>query len=429
MKIKLNKKGILLSILSLFLIFIIGTVLFFNAIPKEKRLLDILESEYSFDDPEFILESGLLIGRPWKNNNSIEVLENGEEIYESMLDAINDAEFSITFETYEYYGEEAAQRFSEAFTAAAERGVKVHALIDFVGSIDATDEQLEMMEEAGVEVIRWRDPSWYQTARFNHRTHRKLLIVDGKVGFTGGANVGDDWLGGIENGAYKDYHYKMEGPIVSELQAAFSENWVAASGSLLKGSTYYSEQDSAGNKMMQISSSHPREGTQKMRKMFLYSMATARDTVRFATAYFYPDQTFLDALQKTAERGVTVQVLVPGESIDQGFVRHASVNNWRGILESGVEMYEYQPTMYHAKLMIADNRMVSVGSSNLDNRSFRLNDETNVNILSEEFASEMILKYEYDKGQAERYTLEMWENRPYSQRFYGWVTQLFGAHL
>ncbi|REL33858.1 cardiolipin synthase B [Rhodohalobacter sp. SW132] len=422
-------KGILISLLTLFLVFLIGTVLFFNAVPKEKRLLELINTDHSIEDPEFIYESCLLIGRPWTKNNQIEVLENGEEIYDSMVEAINSAERTITFETYEYYGDEAAQRFSEAFSAAAERGVKVHALLDFIGSVNATDEQLEMMEEAGVELIRWRKPSWYQFARFNHRTHRKLLIIDGNIGFTGGANVGDNWLGSVENGAYKDYHYKIRGSLVSELQASFSENWTSASGRLIYGNDYFSIQDSAGNKKMQVSSSHPREGKQKMRKMFIYSMASARDTVRFATAYFYPDQLFLDALQETAERGVTVQILVPGESIDKGFVRHASVNNWRGILESGVEIYEYQPSMYHAKLMIADNRMVSMGSSNLDNRSFRLNDETNVNILSEEFAATMTELYKNDKSEAERYTLKMWENRPYSNRLYGWVTELFGAHL
>jgi len=426
---QLNSRTIPIAILVLFGIFLIGTVLFFNAMPQEKRVLESIDAFYSVNDSGFKRESGILAGREWVGGNSVTVLENGEAIYSAMLDAIRSAEKTLTFETYQFHDGEVGYEFAEALADAARRGVKVHALLDFVGSIDSSRDQLNLMEDAGVELIRWREPAWYQLARFNYRTHRKILIMDGRVAFTGGANITDDWIGGVENGAFRDFHYKLQGPVAAELQGAFSENWVTSTGKLLSGPMYYPELEESGNLMMQVTSSHPQEGVKKMRKKFLYALASARVNIRLATAYFYPDQSFLDALEDAANRGVHVQILVPGESIDKGFVRHASVNRWRGILESGVEIYEFQPSMYHAKLTIIDDYFVSVGSSNLDNRSFRLNDETNVNILDERFAAEMAAFYNNDLDYSERYTLEDWDNRPLRSRIAGRITQIFGSHL
>lgn len=426
---QLNRRTIPLIILICFGIFLTGAVLFFNAIPKEIRVLDSINAHYDVRDAGFQRESGLLTGREWVSGNSISVLENGEAIYSAMLDAIRSAEESVTFETYQFHDGKVGNKFAEALAGAADRGVRVHVIMDYVGSIDASEDQLERMRDAEVELIRWRNPAWYQIARFNYRTHRKLLIKDGRIAYTGGANITDDWIGGIEHGAFRDFHYELRGPVTAELQGAFSENWVASTGKLLSGPAYYPELEEAGNLLMQVISSHPQEGVKKMRKMFLYALASARESIRLTTAYFYPDKSFLDALEDAANRGVHVQILLPGESIDKGFVRHASVNLWRGILEAGVEIYEFRPSMYHAKLAIIDDYLVSIGSSNLDNRSFRLNDETNVNILDGTFAKEMIRFYNHDLDYSERYTLEEWENRPLRSRIAGRMTQFFGWHL
>lgn len=253
-------------------------------------------------------------------------------------------------------------------------------------------------------------------ARFNHRTHRKLLVVDGKIGYTGGANTADDWLPDPEDGGYKDFHFRFVGPVVNSLQAAFSENWVSARGELLTGEMWYPASDSSGSVLAQVTTSHPREGKHIVRKMLLHSISSATDRVRIGSAYFFPDDGFIEALVRTQERGVQVQILVPGEEIDQNYLRYASQTLWGDLLKAGIEIYEYQPTMYHAKLMIVDDNFVTLGSTNFDNRSFRLNDETNVNILDEEFAAEMINYFESNLEESVLFTLEDWENRPLWQK-------------
>ncbi|MFV8834909.1 phosphatidylserine/phosphatidylglycerophosphate/cardiolipin synthase family protein [Aquisalimonas sp.] len=409
--------------------FVIGNIILFNALPKPKRLDQPVHVDYGVSDPQFQRTMGALMQNPITGGNRIALLEDGEAIYDAMLDAINDAEHSVTFETYEFWGEEAAGAFAYALSEAAERGVAVHALLDYIGSAAANPDKLERMEDAGVELIRWRKPSWYELARFNHRTHRKLLVTDGDIGFTGGANVADNWLPDDDGEAYRDNHFRLEGPVVGGLQAAFMENWLDASGALLLAEAYFPELDDAGELPMQVVSSAPREGYHRMRKMFLYAIAAAEERITIGTAYFYPDPAFLDALADAADRGVEVRILVPGDSIDKGFVRHASVNRWEPMLEAGVALYEYQPSMYHSKLISIDDQWASIGSTNLDNRSFRINDETNVNIYDATFARDIRQLVEQDLDNAERYDLERWRERPWHKRLAGWLTMTIGGHL
>ncbi|SEP08830.1 phospholipase D-like domain-containing protein [Aquisalimonas asiatica] len=408
---------------------VIGNIVLFNALPKPKRLQQPVEVDYGVSDPQFQRTMGVLMQTPIVDGNRIALLEDGEAIYAGMLEAIDDAEHSITFETYEFWGEEAAGAFASALSEAAERGVAVHALLDFIGSAAADPDKLEQMKDAGVELIRWREPSWYELARFNHRTHRKLLITDGTTGFTGGANVADNWLPDDDGEAYRDNHFRLEGPVVGNLQAAFMENWLDASGTLPLGEAYFPELDDAGELPMQVVNSAPREGYHRIRKMLLYAIAAAEEQITIGTAYFYPDPDFLGALTDASDRGVTVRILVPGDSIDKGFVRHASVNRWEPMLEAGVEIYEYQPSMYHSKLLSIDDQWASIGSTNLDNRSFRINDETNVNVYDTAFARDIRHLVEEDLDDAERYDLERWQDRPWHKRLAGWLTMTIGGHL
>ena len=424
-----RKSFLIVTVALLSVAFVIGNVVFFNATPKPKRLHQPVQVDYGVSDPQFERTMSALMQNPVTSGNSIALLENGEAIYASMLAAIAEAEHSVTFETYEFWGEEAAGAFATALSEAAERGVAVHALLDYIGSTEANPDTLERMEDAGVEVIRWREPSWYQLARFNHRTHRKLLITDGETGFTGGANVGDDWLPGRDGEAYRDNHFRLKGPVVANLQAAFMENWLDASGALLLGEAYFPKLGDAGEVSLQVVNSAPREGYHRMRKMFLYAIAAAEERITIGTAYFYPDPDFLDAVADAANRGVKVRILVPGDSIDKGFVRHASVNRWESMLQAGVQLYEYQPSMYHSKLMSIDDQWVSIGSANLDNRSFRINDEANVNIYDETFARDIRHLVEEDLDDAERYDLERWRQRPWHKRLAGWLTMTVGGHL
>ncbi|MCL5424423.1 MAG: phospholipase D-like domain-containing protein [Gammaproteobacteria bacterium] len=426
---KRRTRLITLTAIVMTLVFSVGSVLFFNATPKPKRLLEPVIVDFDTSDAVFRRSMGLILEQPIVAGNRIEPLMDGEAIYAAMLDAIDAADVSITFETFEFWGEEATEPFVEALIAAAERGVVVHALIDYVGSMSAADSKFERMLDAGVEVIRWRKPSWYELTHFNHRTHRKLLMVDGRTGFIGGANITDSWLPDDDGLAYRDHHFRVEGPVVGNMQSAFVDTWLDASGRLLLGDAYFPELTAQGELDAQMVTSTPSEGRHRMRKMLMVAIATAEQRITLGSAYFYPDEEFLKSLIEARERGVEINILLPGDSIDKGFVRHASVNRWRPMLEAGVGIYEYQPSMYHAKLISIDDRWASIGSTNLDNRSFRINKEGNLNVYDEDFARYVRELVEDDIRQAVRYDLERWDNRPWRKRLAGWVSMLAGAHF
>ncbi len=428
--VRLSFKMIAVSAAGLFLLYLLGSILFFNATPKDKRVKVQIQSTYSVADPEFKRVSGVIAGRQWVNGNHIEIFDRGQDVFGAMIDDIRNAEKSITKETFVFMGEKVATSFSDALAEAAGRGARIHFIMDYIGSAFATDEQLNTMRDAGVNVERWRKPSWYQIARFNHRTHKKLLVIDGKVAYTGGVNTADPWVPDIEEGGYKDYHFRLTGPIVNEIQGSFSENWVASRGELLVGDRYYTSPDTAGSLPMQVTSSNPREGQKRVRKMLLHAIASAGESIRIGSAYFFPDNDVIAALIDAAERNVTVTILTPGDKIDQNYVRRASHTLWGDLLEAGIEMYEYQPAMYHAKLMIVDDYFVTIGSTNFDNRSFRLNDEANVNILDREFALKMSEHFDRDLVTSQRITLQDWQARPYRYKIYGWLTaKTIGAYL
>jgi len=428
--IKISVKKIVAAVLGLLVLYLLGTVLFFNATPKKKRVTEPIQTAYNVTDPEFKRISGIIAGRQWVDGNHIEVLQRGQDVFRAMLDDIKSAEKSITKETFVYFGDEVAAPFANALSEAARSDVNVHFLMDFVGSALASGELLDTMREAGVHLERWRRPSWYQLARFNHRTHRKLLVVDGRAAYTGGVNTADPWMPDLNEGGYKDYHFRLTGPIVNEIQGAFSENWVSSRGELLTGERYYPEPDTTGTLSMQVTSSHPREGQKKVRKMLLHAIASADESIRIGSAYFFPDSGFLQALVDATERGISVTILTPGEKIDQNYVRMASHTLWEDLLKAGIDMYEYQPTMYHAKIMIVDDYFVTIGSTNFDNRSFRLNDEANVNILDREFGLKMSGFFDKDLEQSMQITLEDLQNRPLRHKIHGWiVAKTIGAYL
>jgi len=407
---------------------IIGNIIAFNALPVPKRMSDGLELDYGVRDPQFRQTLKGLLHNPIVPGNDAEVLTDGEAIFAAMVEAIDEAEHSVTFETYEFFGERAAGALAEALSRAAGRGVEVRALVDFIGSTRASQSKFDLMEEAGVKLERYRAPKWYKLDSINYRTHRKILVVDGRVGFIGGANIADPWLADGDGPGYRDHHFRLRGPIVAGLQGTFAENWLNASGVLLEGDRFFPSLEPEGELSMQVVKSAPHEGRKRVRGTLLYALAAAQEEFTASTAYFYPDVAFLEALKLAVDRGVRVRILMPGGSMDKGFVRHASINRWRDILEAGVELYEYQPSMYHAKLISVDDYWSTFGSTNLDNRSFRINDEANVAVWGEPFAVFIRELVEQDLQQAERFTLQDWEDRPMNKRLLGWVAGLFGAH-
>jgi cardiolipin synthase len=251
----------------------------------------------------------------------------------------------------------------------------------------------------------------------NNRTHRKLLVVDGRVGFTGGVGIADNWLGHAQDPEHwRDSHFRIEGPAVAQMQATFMDNWIESGGELLDGPAYFPPLDPAGDERAQAVLSSPGGGTENLRLMYLMSFGGARKNIRLGTAYFVPDDLTLRALVEARQRGVRVQVLVPGKLTDVPVTRNASRALWGDMLRAGVEIYEYQPTMYHVKMLVVDGHWASIGSANLDNRSFRLNAEANLNVLDPPFAAEQARVFDADIARARQITFDEWQNRPFGEK-------------
>jgi len=306
----------------------------------------------------------------------------------------------------------------------------VHVLLDWVGAGKMDDELLELMQGAGVEVLKYHPLRWYNLGRLNNRTHRKLLIVDGRVGFTGGVGIADEWLGNAEDpDHWRDSHYRVVGPAVAQMQAAFMDNWIKTNSLVLHGEEYFPAIDTAGPHLAQVFTSSAGEGSESVRLMYLLSIASARRSIRISASYFVPDSLSLETLVSARERGVEVEIIVPGEHIDAEVVRKASRGRWGRLLEAGVKIYEFQPTMYHCKVMIVDETWVSVGSTNFDNRSFSLNDEANLNILDPEFAAAQSVVFEADRARSREITLEAWRRRPWTEKLKEWAAGLLRSQL
>jgi cardiolipin synthase len=389
-----------------------------------------LRHEYGVDDPLFLRSMEHLVQPGLLPSNRVSSLINGNQIFPAMLEAIRNADRSITLETYIYWSGSVGQQFAEALAERARAGVKVHVLVDWVGARKLDTYQFDMMREAGVELYRYNPLVWYNLARLNHRDHRKLLVVDGKVGFIGGVGIADQWLGDADSpGHWRDSQFRVEGPVVGQMQAAFMDNWMKTSARVLHGPDYFPELLPAGDHYAQVFKSSPREGTESVRLMYLLSIAAARKNLRLSVPYFVPAGLTIRELVEARERGVDVEIIVPGARTDAPIVRYASRAQWGKLLKAGVKIYEYQPTMYHCKMMIVDDVWVSVGSANFDTRSFRLNDEANLNVFSPAFAAEQIRIFEADKQKAREYTYAEWKRRSLWKRFMEHVTAPFRSQL
>lgn len=367
--------------------------------------------------PQFRRDISLLFGHMLLDGNRVDALHNGDEIFPAMLSAIHSAERSVNLETFVYWQGQIATDFAEALAERARAGVKVNVLLDWLGSQQMRPELIDLMEEAGVVVKRFRPLSWYSLDRFNNRTHRKLLIVDGKTGFTGGVGIAQEWTGNAEDEDHiRDDHYRVEGPVVGQMQAAFMDNWQKAEGQLLHGEDYFPKLAPAGNLTAHSVTSSPGAGGESARSMYLLAVTAAQQSIDIGAAYFVPDDLLVEALVKASERGVQIRIQTAGEQSDSDITRHASRGKWGPLLQAGIEIYEYQPTLYHTKLMVIDRHWTMVGSTNFDARSFRLNDENNLNVLDSGFAEQQIKVFEQDLLQSKKYTYERWENRPWTHK-------------
>ena len=365
---------------------------------SEKRLARPVEHLAAPGDPVFRQELNTLLGPSLVGGNRIATLENGDQIFPAMLEAIRSAKKTVNFETYIFTDSDAAKAFAQALAERARTGVKVHVIMDSQGSRGAGRENLRVMREAGVEMHKYHTIFSLDPRRYNHRTHRKLLVIDGKIGFIGGVGIAKQWQGNADSPEHwRDTHYRVEGPVVAELQAAFMDNWLKTSGALLHGPDYFPPPENRGPVLAQAFGSSPREGSINVILMDELAIAAATKSVKIEHAYFVPDRQLMSVLCDAARRGVDVQIITPGEHIDSKLVRHASRSRWPELLRAGAKIWEYQPTMIHCKLLIVDGLFVSVGSANFDNRSLRINDEANLNVLNADFAARQSAMFERDK--------------------------------
>ncbi len=394
-----------------------AVVLALNFTTGEKKIEQRIERLYGVDDPDFLRSMGVLLGPAIVNGNGFEVLLNGDRIFPAMLDAIRGARKSVTFESYIYWSGTVGRKFADALAERARAGVKVHVLLDWLGSGKMEAALLEEMKSKGVKIEKFHKPHWYNLARLNNRTHRKVLVVDGRTGFTGGVGISDLWDGNAQDPQHwRDTHFKARGPVVAQMQAVFLDNWIKATGEVLHGPDYFPALEAVGNGAAQMFSSSPSGGSESMQLMYLLSITAAKLSIDLSSAYFVPDGLTLRALVDAAKRGVRIRIVTPGEHTDTETVRRASRSLWGVLLEAGVEIHEYLPTMYHCKVMVVDGLWVSVGSTNFDNRSFRLNDEANLNIYDADFARRQIEIFEDDIRHSRRISLSQWQQRPLTEK-------------
>ena len=407
-----------------------GVVVALNLMGSEKKIERRIDKSYALDDPRFRHELGVLLGPQFTKGNLHHTLRNGDEIFPAMLGAIRDARRSITFETYIYWSGDIGREFAAALTERARSGVKVHVLLDWVGSAKMDERLMDEMAAAGVQIRKFHPPHWSQLGRFNNRTHRKLLVVDGRVAFTGGVGIAPQWTGNAQDPEHwRDSHFQVEGPVVAQMQAVFLDNWIKVSGEVLHGPDYFPALAPSGDSESQIFSSSPNGGSDSMQLMYLLVIAAASRSIDLSAAYFVPDDLTRQALRDALARGVKLRVVVPGPHIDSEAVRSASRAHWGELLAAGALIAEFQPTMYHCKVMIVDGSLVSVGSTNFDNRSFRLNDEATLNIHDPRFAQEQTAIFDADLARSRPISFAEWSARPLRERIGERFASLIDAQL
>lgn len=397
-----------------------------NFTAGEKKVQQQLPRLYSTASPDFERALGSLLGPGIVGGNAVTELLNGDQIFPPMLAAIQGAKKSITFETYIYWSGDIGKQFADALSERARAGVRVHVLLDWVGSAKMDESYLTEMKEAGVQIEKFHKPHWYNLARLNNRTHRKLLVVDGQVGFTGGVGIAPQWMGNAQDpDHWRDSHYLVRGPVVAQMQATFLDNWLKVTGKVLHGALYFPPIAPAGAQKAQMFSSSPSSGSESMQLMYHLAITAAERSIDLSVAYFVPDELTQKHLMDALARGVRVRFITPGEHTDTETVKAASRATWGPLLQAGALIYEYQPTMYHCKVMIVDQLLVSVGSTNFDNRSFRLNDEANLNVYDAAFAKRQTEVFEDDLKRSRRVTYEEWLNRPLREKAHekltGWL--------
>jgi cardiolipin synthase len=375
--------------------------------------------------PQYGLDHGLKVGSaefldsmagaagiPFFAGNAVTLLNNGDEFYPSMLKAIRDAEESITVEAYIYWAGAVGLEFAHALAEAAQRGVRVKVLLDAVGSSTIGSEILTTLTKSGCHLAWYNPIRITRLRRVNNRTHRKSLVVDGRIGFTGGAGIADHWTGNAQDEKHwRDLQIRIEGPAVRPLQTGFSQNWLEATGELVTGPDFYPAAVPDGPLELQTIMSSPETGASSVRIMYYLAMSAACTSIDIANPYFVPDHVSIDLFRDAVKRGARIRVMVAGRRNDAWLARFNSLRLYGALLGAGVEIYEYNRTMMHHKIMMVDGLWSTVGTANFDNRSFAHNEESNVCVCDKSFTRALTNAFERDIAVCERVSFDEWKRR------------------
>ncbi len=389
------------------------------------------DAQLDVGDVAFMRAAEALTGAPISTGDDVELLVNGDAIFPAFLETIRDAEHTINLVTYVCWRGDIVGDVAEALAEKARAGVEVNVLLDAVGTVKMESHHIEAMREAGVRVERFRPLKPYALRRLNNRTHRKILVADGRVGMTGGVGLAEEWTGNAQDpDHWRDTHVRVSGPAVLGLLGAFAENWLEATGDVLVGPHHLPDLDPVDDGgPMQVVRSSATVGDTAMEALYFLALACGRSRIDLTAAYFAPRPAFVDALCDAADRGVEVRILVPGPHIDKEFVRIAGRNSYDELLGCGVRIFEYQPTMLHAKTLCIDGVWSSVGSVNFDNRSFQLHDEATLCVQSTRLADRLTEQFERDLECSEEIRPGRWEGRPRFQRAQERALQLVRREL
>ncbi len=379
------------------------------------------------DSAAFLNELEPVVNSKITRNNQIEVIENGDHFYEAELNAMRQARHSINIEAYIFHKGRLTDEVIQVLTERARAGVHVNVVLDSAGSLSTRKSYFKPLEEAGGTV------GWYHRLRLhnwfiiNNRTHREITLIDGSTAFLGGAGYADWWRYGTKSDPrWRDTMVRIRGDAVRAIQGTFLENYLEASGKILDGGDYFppATPDPGKTTALVVTSTPSSGGSTRARVLFQTLIAGARKSIYITTPYFLPDRSMTDELVHAVERGVRVSVIVPGKHDDHALTRSSGRSSYGRLLKAGATVYEYEPSMIHAKIAIFDGAWSVVGSTNLDNRSFGINDEINVAVLDPQIASRLTRDFEQDAGESRKVTLEEWKTRPLSERLMemvGWV--------
>ena len=382
------------------------------------------------DSAEFSRLVEALTGAPLRQGNRVEVLRNGCRIFPAMLDAIASAQHTIDFATYAYWTGDIAPEFANALCERAKAGVEVNVLLDAVGASKMDRSLVDELEDSGANVEWFRPPHWYTLEKMNNRTHRKILVVDGAVAFTGGVGIAEEWTGDCEDpDHWRDTHVRVEGPAARDVLGGFLENWAEARRTILTGRHLPEIQGFDDGVKAQVTRSSATKGSTEAEELFYAAIKSAQKKLWITTAYFAPRQAFVDVLIEAVARGVDVRLIVNGPHIDTELVRQAGHVSFGKLLEGGVRIFEYQRTMLHAKVTVVDGAWSTIGSINFDNRSFALNDELNLSIQDPAIAAEFETHFEQDLSDCIEVTADAWKHRPLGKRAHEAVAALIRREL